>query len=65
LSGNILSITFGTQAGHHYRVEYKNDLTAATWSILQDNLNGTGGELIINDNIGANPQRFYQILLLD
>jgi len=65
LSGNILSIRFGTQAGRHYRVEYKTNLNAVGWTILQDNLNGTGGELTVNDNITASPQRFYQIVQLD
>ena len=65
LNGNILSIRFGTQAGRHYRVEYKNDLNLTNWTILQDNLLGTGAELSINDNITASSQRFYRIVQLD
>jgi hypothetical protein len=64
-SGNNLSISFPTLAGRHYRVEYKNDLNAADWSILQDNLLGTGGNLTINETILAIAHRFYRIVQLD
>jgi hypothetical protein len=60
-----LTIGFDTVAGKHYRVEYKDDLGQPGWTVLQDNLLGTGGSLSIAVNIGASPQRFYQIVQMD
>jgi hypothetical protein len=64
-NGNMLSISFPTLAGRHYRVDYKDNLNAADWTVLQDNMTGTGADLTINETIGANPQRFYRIAQLD
>jgi len=58
-------MTFGTQPGKHYRVEYKDDLNEPAWTTLQDNLLATGSSLTVTDPIGDRPQRFYQIVLLD
>jgi hypothetical protein len=60
-----LTIGFGTIAGKHYRVEYKDDLGQATWEVLPDDLVGTGGILTITVNTGSSPQRFYRIVQVD
>jgi hypothetical protein len=60
-----LTIGFGTVAGRHYRVEYKDDLGQAEWVVLEENLVGTGGSLTVTVNTGASPQRFYRIVQVD
>ena len=60
-----MTIGFGTVAGKHYRVEYKDDLGQATWVVQEENLVGTGGVLTITVNTGASAQRFYRIVQVD
>ena len=60
-----LTLTFSTLAGKHYRVEYKNELSQAQWTILADNVLATGSALMVMDNIGAARQRFYRVVQLD
>jgi hypothetical protein len=60
-----LTIGFGTVAGKHYRVDYKDDLGQANWVVLEENLVGTGGILTITVNTGSSPQRFYRIVQVD
>jgi hypothetical protein len=44
-----------------YRVEKKDDLTLATWTLLVDQIVGTGGPLVITDPGAATlPKRFYR-----
>jgi hypothetical protein len=64
--GNDVHLAFPTAVGHHYRVQKSNDLAA--WSILADNLTGTGGILSVADP-GAltdpGKHRFYRVIVLD
>ncbi len=41
-------------------IEYKNALTAATWTTLT-NIVGTGNPVTVNDNISASTNRFYRM----
>ena len=60
-----MTIGFGTVAGKHYRVEYKDDLGQAEWVVEEENLVGTGGVVTITVNTGASAQRFYRIVQVD
>ena len=60
-SGSV-TIVFDTIVGRSYRVDYKNNLTDATWLPLTPNVVATGVTLSVPDNIGAQPQRFYRIV---
>jgi hypothetical protein len=59
------AITFVTVAGKMYRVEYKNELDDSMWLPVDADVIAVGDELVINDNLGASPQRFYRVLVLD
>ena len=59
--GGNVSISFDTIVGRSYRVEYKNNLDAATWLPLTPNVVATDVTLTIHDTIGALPHRFYRI----
>ena len=63
LAGSGLQIEFPTVAGKTYRVYYSNDLTAPwPWPILEDNLPGTGGTIVLTDPAAlAQPRRFYRL----
>lgn len=63
-------ITFTTLSGRFYRVEFKNNLTDASWTPVpgQQNIPGTGNpiEVIDPDPLAATlSHRFYHVVLLD
>ena len=64
-SGADVLVRFTTIAGRTYRIEYKNDLPAAAWSVLAANVAGTGGIVTVADAGAANlPKRFYRAVEL-
>ena len=58
-SGQV-SIGFDTIPGRTYRIEWKHNLDDPFWTQLGGNQMATGESLIVLDNIGTNPQRFYR-----
>jgi len=60
-----IALSFQAIAGKTYRVEYKNALDASAWTPLGSDMTATASALTITDNIGANPQRFYRIQVVD
>ena len=62
-SGANMLVHFTTIAGRTYRIEYKDDLPDAEWSVLAANVAGTGSTITITDTGSANlPKRFYRAL---
>ena len=57
---------FAVQVGHHYRVDFKDQLEAA-WAPLPGNesLLATTGTLTVNDTVTGRSQRFYRVVQLD
>jgi hypothetical protein len=49
-------------AGAGYRVMWSNDLNATSWSVLRDNIKGTGSEIVVFDPVIA-AKRFYRVEL--
>lgn len=61
----VVTLTLPAIAGKTYRVEYKNNLNDTAWTPLGGNRLATSATLSIDDNIGIQPQRFYQVLVVD
>jgi hypothetical protein len=61
LNGNQFVFNMPTIAGQTYQIEYKDNLTAATWSLLGSPIVGTGNSLIITNGLSASPQRFFRL----
>jgi hypothetical protein len=60
-SNNVVTLRWPTVNGLTYRVEYKNDLNATQWVILQPPILGSGGVHVFT-NLATNiPQRFYRV----
>ncbi len=59
-SGGNLVISFPTQTGYSYQVQYKNSLNAASWTSLGGALSGNNAVQTVNDpaTIGS---RFYRV----
>lgn len=57
------SITFSSLVGRSYRVDYKNNLTEASWTPLPgaDNIRGTGDLLQVTDSSATQGRRFYRV----
>jgi hypothetical protein len=56
------SLSFSTENGKSYTVQYKNTLNEPTWTDLET-VAGTGGNLTITDVTAAGqPSRFYRII---
>ncbi len=64
LVGDTLTLSWPGVPGKMYRVQYKNDLAAGTWTTLGSDLLGAGSPLSIEVDVTATPKRFYQIVVL-
>ena len=64
-SGNDAIVQFPSQVGQRYRVEHTDDLVAGPWSVLADNLAGTGATFQVpHPNAISSGSQFYRVLLL-
>jgi len=61
----VVTLTLPAITGKTYRVEYKNNLNDPAWTPLGGNRLATSATLTIDDNIGSQPQRFYEVLIMD
>jgi hypothetical protein len=61
-NGTTASFNIPTQVGLLYTVQYTADLTSNNWTLLQ-NITGTGGTVVVTDNNGGTPTRFYRVLV--
>ena len=63
--GGDIVVSFPSVSGKIYQAQRSDTLAAGSWTILQDNIAGTGGVLQITDTgAAAQPRRFYRITLL-
>jgi hypothetical protein len=62
VSGSTLSMTFGTEFGPSYIVEYKTNLTDLAWTTLSTTA-GSGNPATVTDSLTNAPTRFYRIRL--
>ena len=59
-SGSTLSLSFKSVTGYSYTVQYKNNLTDATWTNLNTS-SGTGSTITVTDSTAGNAHRFYRV----
>jgi hypothetical protein len=57
---STFSITFTTEVGPVYRVEYQDELAGPVWYVLAS-VRGTGAPITITDNAATNTSRFYRV----
>jgi len=64
-NGANVTVNFPSIEGIVYRVEYKDSLDSTNWSILADQIIGTGSTIQITDpGVARLPQRFYRLEVL-
>jgi uncharacterized repeat protein (TIGR03803 family) len=64
LTHGTLSLTWTTEAGNVYQLQYNSDLDSTNWINLGSALTATGTALTFADSISNGPQRFYRLVLL-
>lgn len=57
-------VTFATATGRRYRIERRLTLQPGGWTIVADNVPGTGGTVEITDPATENRTGFYRLVLL-
>ena len=64
-AGTNLFMNWPGVAGQTYQLEYKNNLTDPAWTPVGNPVTGTGGTLMLTNNSGASPQRFFHLRLVN
>ena len=62
LASPAVSITFPSEAGLSYLLEYKDLLTDPTWTPLSPAVPGTGGVMTLQDTNSPGNSRYYRLL---
>jgi hypothetical protein len=61
-AGNI-SFAWSAVVGKTYQVQYTTNLTQAVWHNLGSAVTANSATMTASDSLGANPQRFYRIVM--
>ncbi len=63
LTNGTLSLTWSTEAGGTYQLQYTSDLGSSNWTNLGSAVTATGATLSAIDSLTNGPQRFYRVVL--
>jgi hypothetical protein len=63
VTNNTLKLTWSTEAGGTYQLQYNSDLSSSNWTNLGNPVTATGATLSTSDAITNGPQRFYRLVL--
>jgi len=63
LTNGTLSLTWSTEVGGRYQLQYNSDLSSSNWSNLVNALTAAGATLSATDSVTNAPQRFYRVVL--
>ena len=64
MSNGIATVTWTSVAGNYYRLQYKDDLTSATWTDVTPDVQATGQTTSTTNGLGVATQRFYRVMLV-
>jgi uncharacterized repeat protein (TIGR03803 family) len=64
LTNLTLSLTWSTEPGGTYQLQYTSDLISSNWTGLGSAVAATGATLGATDSVTNGPQRFYRLVLL-
>jgi hypothetical protein len=62
VTGNAIALTFATQIGPNYYLQYENSLTTNNWQTLT-NVAGTGGPQTLNIPIGLPTMQYFRLMV--
>ncbi len=64
VASGVLTLTMSVSPGRTYVLEFKDDLGTPAWTLIGPTRTATGPTLILTENIGSGPQRFFRLRLL-
>jgi uncharacterized repeat protein (TIGR03803 family) len=64
LTNSTLNLTWSTEAGGTYQLQYTSDLSSGNWINLGSPFIATGATLSTADSVTNAPQRFYRLVLV-
>jgi hypothetical protein len=65
LNSGVATVTWNSQTGLTYRVQYKDSLAAANWSDATPDVTATNISTSLTNFVGNNPQRFYRVQIVE
>jgi uncharacterized repeat protein (TIGR03803 family) len=63
MTNNMLNLTWSTEAGGMYQLQYNSDLSSSNWINLGPPIAATGATLDTPESVTNGPQRFYRLML--
>jgi uncharacterized repeat protein (TIGR03803 family) len=63
LTNSTLSLTWSTEAGGSYQLQWSADLSSSNWTNLRGPVTAAGATLLTTDSVTNAPRRFYRIVL--
>ncbi len=63
-AGGTFTFQASTIPGRTYRVEFKDQLDAPTWTILGTDLTATGSQIVVTGSLVGTAQRYYRVMLV-
>jgi hypothetical protein len=63
LANSTLSLTWSTEAGGTYQLQWSADLSSSNWTNLRGPVPAAGATLSVTDSVTNAPQRFYRLVL--
>ena len=63
LTGGQVAVAWPSVTGQTYQLAYKDNLAAPTWTLIPGSIPGTGGSIVMTNNLGASPQRFFKLVI--
>jgi hypothetical protein len=64
LTNSTLSLTWSTESGGTYQLQYNSDLSSSNWTNLSNAVTAAGATLSATDSVTNGPRRFYRGVLL-
>jgi uncharacterized repeat protein (TIGR03803 family) len=64
LTNSTLSLTWSTETGGRYQLQYNSELNSSNWFNLHSAVTATGAMLSASDSVTNGPRRLYRVVLL-
>jgi uncharacterized repeat protein (TIGR03803 family) len=64
LTNGTVNLTWTTEVGEMYQLQYKSDLSSSTWTNFSSAVTASGSILTATDSITNGSHRFYRAVLL-
>jgi hypothetical protein len=63
LTNGELGLTWSTEAGGRYQLQYNSDLSSANWTNLGSPVTATAAAVSTTDSVTNSARRFYRVVL--